>query len=111
MWFTYPAGAVQLSPQQQARYSRIGLKRGLPDIWILYRGLYLIELKTRRGQLSKTRIVRTRSGAPRVLVGQADTFPQLIGTGAVAEIAICESLGEVIVELRRWEIPIAATLA
>ena len=35
-WFTYLAGASQLSPQQQARHSRIGLKRGLPDIWILY---------------------------------------------------------------------------
>ena len=34
MWFTYPAGASQLSPQQMARYSRIGLKRGLPArIW------------------------------------------------------------------------------
>jgi len=31
-WFTYPAGAVQLSPAETARLTRIGVKRGLPDM-------------------------------------------------------------------------------
>src|SRR5215470_1604311 len=48
-WWTYPAGAAQLSPQQQARYSRIGLKRGLPDLMVLHGGLYGIELKRAGG--------------------------------------------------------------
>ena len=66
VWFTYPAGAVQLSPQQMARYSRLGLKRGLPDIWVLHQGTYCIELKRRgAGRLSKTTIGRMPSGAPR----------------------------------------------
>jgi hypothetical protein len=43
MWVTYPAGAAQLSPQQQARYSRIGLKRGMPDVWLLSTKVYGIE--------------------------------------------------------------------
>jgi hypothetical protein len=54
MWMTYPAGAAQLSPQQQARYSRIGLKRGMPDVWVLYQAVYGIELKSETGKLSKT---------------------------------------------------------
>lgn len=110
LWFPYPAGVCRLTPHQQAQMSRFGVKRGLPDIWVLYGGLYLIELKTRRGGLSKTRIVRTRSGAPRILEGQADVFPKLIETGAVEAIAICESLDQVIAELRRWEIPIRMPL-
>ena len=105
MWFTYPAGASILSPQQAARHIEIGLKRGLPDIWILHRGVYLIELKRRGGQLSKTRIVRTRRGSPRVLIGQEEVFPQLLATGAVRDIAVCFSVDEVLAALDRWQIP------
>jgi hypothetical protein len=106
MWFTYPAGAAELSPQQMARYSRVGLKRGLPDIWLLYRAVYCIELKRRGGQLSRTRIGRTKRGAPRVYVGQEETFPQLIGTGAVTAIAICTSVEEMLAQIALWNIPL-----
>jgi hypothetical protein len=106
MWFTYPAGAAELSPQQMARYSRIGLKRGLPDIWLLHAGVYCIELKRRGGSLSKTRVGRTRRGAPRVLVGQEEIFPLLIATGAVEAIAVCSSVDEVLAQLARWQIPL-----
>lgn len=110
-WFTYPAGASVLSPQQQARHSRIGLKRGLPDIWVLYRGVWLIELKRRGGTLSKTKIVRTRRGSPRVLVGQEEVFPQLCATGAVRDIAVCYSVDEVLDQLERWHIPLRGRIA
>jgi hypothetical protein len=106
MWFTYPAGAVQLSPQQAARYSRIGLKRGLPDIWILHQGVWLIELKQRNGRLSKSRVVRTRRGSPRILDGQVDVFPRLTATGAVRDIAICHSVDEMLGTLEAWQIPL-----
>lgn len=106
LWFTYPAGAAQLSPQQQARYSRIGLKRGLPDIWILYRGVYCIELKRTNGVLSKTRIVHTRRGTPRELVGQQEMFPRLIRSGAVCAIAVCTSVFEMLRQLELWGIPL-----
>jgi hypothetical protein len=105
-WFAYPAGHVQLSPAEVARLSRIGLKRSLPDIWILYRRVYCVELKREGGDLSKTRIVRTRRGTPRVLAGQDEVFPQLIATGAVAAIAICTSVDAVLAQCRHWQIPL-----
>lgn len=37
---TYPAGIVELSAQQAARYARLGLKRGWPDIMVAYRTLW-----------------------------------------------------------------------
>lgn len=104
-WFTYPAGAVQLSPQQAARYSRLGLKRGLPDIWVLHGGTWCIELKRPGGALSKTRIVRTRRGSPRFLAGQEDVFPQLLGAG-VRGIGICHSVDEMLSTLHRWGVPL-----
>jgi hypothetical protein len=104
-WFTYPAGATQLDPQQMARYSRIGLKRGLPDIWILYGGVYCVELKRRGGSLSKTRVGRTRRGSPRVYEGQEDTFPRLLEAG-VEDIAIVHSVDELLAQLARWQIPL-----
>jgi hypothetical protein len=106
MWFTYPAGAAELSPQQMAAYSRIGLKRGLPDIWVLHNGTYCVELKRRGGRLSKTRVARTRRGAPRILVGQVDVFPQLLASGGVADIAIVHSVDEMLAQLGRWKIPV-----
>jgi hypothetical protein len=104
-WFSYPAGASILSPQQAARHIRIGLKRGLPDLWVLYRGVWLIELKRRGGRLSETRTVRTKTGAPRILAGQTEIFPKLCETGAVRGIAVCHSVDEVLDQIEQWEIP------
>jgi hypothetical protein len=106
MWFTYPAGAAQLSPQQMARYSRIGLKRGMPDLWFLFRGVFCIELKRHGGNLSRTRIGRTRRGSPRVLIGQVDVFPALVASGGVQDIAIAHSVDEMLDALERWKIPL-----
>jgi hypothetical protein len=105
MWTAYPAGASQLSPQQAARHTRIGLKRGYPDIIIFYRGVYGIELKRRGKYLSQTRIVHTRRGSPRILEGQADVFPKLLATGAWRAISICHSVDEVLDKLHQWQIP------
>jgi hypothetical protein len=91
-----------------ARLTRHGLKRGLPDIWILYSAVYCIELKRRGGSLSKTRVARTRRGSPRVLEGQEEVFPRLIETGAVEAIAVCTSVDEVLAQLARWGIPLRA---
>lgn len=107
-WFTYPAGATTLSPQQQSRYSRIGLKRGIPDILILHQALYGIELKRPKGRLSKTTIGRTKRGSPRILEGQEDVFPRLLRAG-MAAIAICTSVTEVLDQLKAWGIPTRMT--
>jgi len=104
-WWTYPAGATQLSPQQQARHSRIGLKRGLPDLMVLHGGLYGIELKRQGGKLSKTRLARTRRGSPRILVGQDEMFPRLIAAG-MRDIAIAHSVEEMLAHLEVWGIPL-----
>jgi hypothetical protein len=106
LWFCYPAGATQLSAQQMARYSRMGLKRGMPDLWVLHAGVYCIELKRQGGRLSKTRIARTRRGSPRILAGQEDTFPQLIASGGVLDIAIAHSVDEMLEVLEGWRVPL-----
>ncbi len=103
MWFAMPVGHVELTAAQAARLSRIGVKRGLPDLLVVYNGVFGIELKRVGGRLSNTRIVRTRRGAPRILDGQADTFPRLIRAGM--RIAICHSVDEVLAALRGWGVP------
>jgi hypothetical protein len=104
-WCTYPAGAAQLSPQQQARYSRIGLKRSWPDTLISYKGMYGLELKIPGGRLSKTRMVRTKRGSPRILIGQEEMFPLLLASGGFVAIEIAHSVDEAIEWLDHWEIP------
>jgi hypothetical protein len=87
------------------------LKRGLPDLWILYGGVYCIELKRRGGALSKTRVVRTRRGGPRVLVGQDEMFTRLLDSGGVKKIGIAHSVAEVLAYLDRWGIPTRGRVA
>jgi hypothetical protein len=105
VWWPYPAGVTQLSPQQHAAYSRFGIKRGMPDLNVLYQGrLYGIELKRRGRKPSKTRTVYTAKGSPRVLIGQEEMFPILLAAGMV-EIAIAHNVDEVLDHLARWQIP------
>jgi hypothetical protein len=109
-WFCYPAGLVELSPQQMVRYVKAGLKTGMPDILIFYRGVYLVELKRWGGRLSKTRIVKTKHGL-REIVGQEERFRQLRATGAVIDGAICYSVDGVLDQLERWQIPLRGRIA
>ncbi len=103
VWTTFPAGSVPLPPQFAAKLSRLGLKRGWPDVLICHHGIFGIELKRVGGRLSTTRIVRTRRGAPRILDGQADVFPRLIEAGM--RIAVCHSIAEVMAALTLWNVP------
>ena len=105
-FFSAAIGATKLSPQQAAALSRHGVKRGLPDLFILCDSrLYGVELKRiRSGRLSKTRIVRTRRGSPRVLEGQEDVFPRLEAAGMT--IALAHSVDEMLDQLTRWQIPL-----
>ena len=104
-WFTYPAGLVELSPQQAARYVRAGLKTGLPDIFILYQGVWLVELKRYGGRLSRTRIVKSKHGL-REIVGQVERFEELCKTGAVRDLAVCYSVDDVLDQCQRWQLPL-----
>jgi hypothetical protein len=108
-WFTYPAGHVQLSAAETTRLVRVGLKRGLPDLWIVHQGLlFTIEIKRKGGRLSKTRVGRTRRGAPRIYEGQEDVFPRLKAAGAA--IAICHSVEEMLDQVARWGLPLRGRL-
>jgi hypothetical protein len=105
-WFSAAIGATKLTPQQAAALARAGVKRGLPDVWLIYQALIFgIELKRRgTGRLSRTRIVHTRRGTPRILEGQVDVFPKLRAAGAA--IAVAHSVDEVLAQIRRWGIPL-----
>jgi hypothetical protein len=104
-WAFYPAGGVQLAPFQAAKLARMGLQRGWPDFLFLHdTRIFGIELKAAKGRLSKTRIVRTRSGAPRILDGQEDVFPRLEAAGMT--IAVAHSVEEVLAQLEAWAIPL-----
>jgi hypothetical protein len=76
------------------------LKRGLPAGRV-----YGVELKSETGKLSKTRVVRTKRGSPRILDGQEDVFPRLLATGAFGAIEVARSVDEVLVLLKEWKIP------
>lgn len=103
-WTTFPAGNVPLPPEYAAKLARLGLQRGWPDILVVCGAVYGIEIKRRGGCLSKTRTVRTRSGAQRVLLGQEDVFPQLEEAGM--RIAVCHDQDEVLDALVAWGLPI-----
>ena len=105
IWFPYPAGVTRLSAEQFAQYSRFGLKRGIPDVLIAWRQMFAIELKTRRGRLSKTKIVHTRRGAPRELIGQEEMHRLLLDSGAFAAIDVARSIDDVCKLLDLWHIP------
>lgn len=103
----YPAGHIQLTPQQAARLARAGLRRGMPDLLIWYEGCWGLEVKREKGsRLSKTTIGRTRSGAPKILVGQEEMFPRLMASGGFNAIGIVHSIEEAIAQVKAWGIPV-----
>jgi hypothetical protein len=105
VWACYPAGATQLTAQQVARYSRLGLKRGWPDLIIIFDGrIFGLEVKRKGGRLSKTRVSRTRRGSPRILDGQEDVFKRLAAAGMT--IAVAHSVDEMLNLLRDWGMPV-----
>jgi hypothetical protein len=105
-WCHYPAGSIKLTPAQVAKLARMGLKRGYPDFLIFWQRVWGIELKRPGAGLSKTRIVRTRRGSPRVLRGQEEVFPLLMASGAFGGIAVCRSVEEVLAQIEAWGIPL-----
>lgn len=106
MWTTFPAGGYLLTPAAAGRLSRLGLKRGWPDVLVLHRELHGIELKRPGGVLSRTVTVRNRLGGIRVVEGQRDMFPRLEAAGM--RLATCTSVDAVLTVLRGWGVPLRA---
>ncbi len=105
-WTCFPAGNVPLPPEYAAKLSRFGLAQGWPDILIVANGcIYGIELKRQGGRLSKTRLVRTRKGRLREVLGQEEVFPRLIRCG-FAGIGVCHSVTEMLDQLAAWGVPL-----
>jgi hypothetical protein len=105
IYTTLPIGHVQLTGQQAAKFARLGVKRNWPDVICLYAGQFHgIELKRVGGRLSRTRTVRTRKGALRVVDGQEEGFERLRQAGMV--IHVCESVDSVLDALRGAGVPI-----
>jgi hypothetical protein len=66
--------------------------------------IYGLEVKRPGGELSRTRTVRTRNGAPRELLGQRDVFPRLVAAGMT--IAVVYSVEQALHQLFQWQIPL-----
>lgn len=88
-WYTtFPADGGSLR-------GRIGLKRGVPDILIIYRGsAFWIELKTARGRISDHQVLTAHK------LGEAGYGP-----------ALARSLDDVVEAIGRWGIPVRGKLS
>jgi hypothetical protein len=94
-----------LAPQAAARLARLGMQSGWPDVLVVHNGqLFGVELKTRTGRLSKSRVVRTRSGGARHVTGQVEMLADLERAGV--RTAVARSVDEVLAQLREWGIPL-----
>jgi hypothetical protein len=109
VWTTFPAGHVPLPPQFAAKLARLGLKRNWPDVLVLHRNLYGIELKRPGERLSIARTVRTRRGGLRFVEGQRETFPKLEAAGM--QIAACSTVVAVLDALAGWGVPLRGRIA
>lgn len=104
-WSTFPAGHIQLSGQQAAKLTRMGLRRGWPDILLVWNGrVYGLELKRPRQGLSKSRWSRSRNGRMRWVEGQTDVFPRLAQAGMT--IGTASSAPEALRVLKAWGMPV-----
>lgn len=108
MWTCFPAGQVPLPAHAAAKLYRMGLKRGWPDILVVYGGhTFGIELKRQGGQLSRSYMARTKRGALVLREGQKDVFPRLQAAGMT--IGIASNVNDAVALLREWGVPVRAT--
>lgn len=109
-WACYPAGHIKLAPAELARLQRAGLKRAWPDFLIVHQGIYGLECKRDGATLSKTRVVRTKRGSPRILIGQEEMFPRLLRAG-FRDIRVARSVEQMVQHLEDWRIPVRGRIA
>jgi len=94
-----------LDRQQAAKLYRMGVKRGWPDHLIIW-PLNIVGIEWKKpgeGRLSVSRVVRTRSGKPRWVQGQRETFPKLRAAGM--KIYECGTVDHALRILRASECP------
>jgi hypothetical protein len=104
-WTAFPAGHLQLTGQQAARLTRIGLKRSWPDHLVLHAGKLIgIEWKKPGEALSRSRWVRTRAGKLRWVEGQREVFPRLALQGMRGPY-VCETIEDALTALEAEGVP------
>jgi VRR-NUC domain-containing protein len=82
-------------PKEAARMVRLGVRAGVPDLCVAYRGrLYCLELKADSGVLSEH---------------QLQMHAKL--EKCAVPVAVCRSVGAVEVALKLWDIPLSARLS
>ena len=109
-WTCFPAGHVPLPARYAAKLARLGLKRNWPDLIVLHRGIYGVELKRAGEGLSIARwVVNRRTGGRRYVEGQRETFPRLEAAGM--QIAVCETVVAVLDALAGWGVPLRGRIA
>jgi hypothetical protein len=109
-WACYPAGHIPLAARWATKLLRMGLRRGWPDFLIVYAGrIFGVELKREGGGLSRTRVVHTKRGRSRIIIGQTEMFPRLEAAGML--IAICDSVAAVLRALAAWGVPLRGRIA
>lgn len=92
--YAVPNGGKR-SPRTAARFKGMGLKAGIPDIAVIYRGrAAFVELKAKRGVMS---------------VAQKAMQRRLIYCGA--EVCLCRSVADVEASLRECGIPLRARVS
>ena len=101
---TFESGHFKLSPAQAARQTRLKVATGWPDILLVWRGIWGIEIKSSGGTLSKTVVRYDRRGRPRIVIGQEDRF-QLLRAAGFRDIAVVTSITDLIRVLATWNIP------
>lgn len=91
-WWTTIEHRNAAGKAEGARRKKRGVKKGIPDIWIVWNGqTYVVELKTRTGSLDKAQI---------------EVRADMIAAGAIW--ALCRSVDDVLDTLGGWGIPIRA---
>lgn len=104
-WTAFPAGHLQLTGQQAARLSRIGLKRSWPDHLVLFDGKLIgIEWKKPGEALSRSRWIRTKRGKSRFVEGQREAFPKLTLAGMKGP-HVCITVEEALRVLAAYGVP------
>lgn len=94
MWWHIPNGGFR-TDREAAIFKAMGVKPGMPDIEILWRGRsHFIELKAAKGAVTAIQEARHQD---------------VMAAGG--RVAICRTLGEVIAAMDAWGIPRRAKLA
>ena len=93
-YWACPNGGLR-HKMEAARMARLGVRAGIPDLHIVYRGrLYCLELKAPKGQLSAT---------------QSQMISKLEACGVPT--AVVRSISEVERALKGWGLPLSARLS